>query len=186
MAGRGIGVMSSDRMASPSRSRSNVRARPTVPDTTRATQRIPAVTPGGGRVPSTTNAKLKMRTMTTAMNVIVAITSRLRSSMRRSLAATRSTCPAKLAATARLVGVAQRLGAEALRPRLVEHHAPAPQDHHLVGDRGGGVEVVGHEHDDPAGGALGEQLGAEPGGARRIERGARLVEEEQVRVVGQR
>ena len=42
------------------------------------------------RVPSTTKAKLKISTMTTARNVIVANTSRLRHSMRRSLAAMRS------------------------------------------------------------------------------------------------
>ncbi len=48
MAGRGTGDSSSDRMASFSRSRSNVRPRATVPENRIETHRIPATTPGAG------------------------------------------------------------------------------------------------------------------------------------------
>src|SRR6185436_554398 len=167
MALRGVGASSSDRIASPSRSRSNARDSATVPETTTATQRMPATTGGGGRAPSTTNAKLKISTTTTARNVIVANTSRLRHSMRRSLAATsnawrKNPCccgGGARSATGRLpVDAAQGVHGESARPRLVADDAPAPQDQHLVGDRGGGFEVVGHEDDGAAGGAFGRQL----------------------------
>ena len=69
---------------------------------------------------------------------------------------------------------------------LVAHHPPATQHQQLVGDGGRRFQVVGHEDDDAAGGALGGELGLQPGGAGRIQRRRRLVEEEQRGVVGQR
>jgi hypothetical protein len=95
MAARGAGVSRRERIASPSRSRSNARPSPTVPETTSAIHRIPATTGAGGRAPSTTKAKLKISTTTTARKVMVASTSRLRHSMARSLAATRNAWAAK-------------------------------------------------------------------------------------------
>src|SRR5215471_15358038 len=167
MAPRGAGDSSSERIASPSRSRSNVRPSPTVPDTITATQRMPAVTGAGGRASPTTKAKLKISTTTTARKVMVARISRLRHSMRRSLAAMRRAwarnpggagtgADAEGSGTrAPFVDRAQRLDAEAARAVLVEGH-PAPAQHHRVlGDGAGGVEVVGHQHHDPAGVALG-------------------------------
>src|ERR1044071_1855825 len=166
MALRGAGASSSERIASPSRSRSNARDSATVPETTTATQRMPATTRAGGRAPPTTNAKLKISTTTTARKVIVAKTSRLRHSMRRSLAAMRSAwrrkpggAAAPAAATGRLpVEAAQRLGREAAGSGLVAHDPPAAEDHHLVGDRCGRLEIVSHQDDGSAGGALGGQL----------------------------
>src|SRR6185503_134661 len=177
MALRGAGASSSERIASPSRSRSNARESATVPETTTATHRMPATTGAGGRAPSTTNAKLKISTTTTARNVIVMSTSRLRHSMRRSLAAMASACLRKLgstcvgaaaeSATGRLsVEAAERFDREAAGARLVGHDAAAAEDHHLVGDRGGRVEVVRDQDDRAAGGALGAQLRLEPRGAR--------------------
>jgi hypothetical protein len=58
-------------MASPSRSRSKVRPRPTVPETSTAIQRIPAVTGAAGRLSPTTKAKLKISTITTARKAMV-------------------------------------------------------------------------------------------------------------------
>src|SRR6478735_8641062 len=139
MAPRGAGASSSERIASPSRSRSNARDSATVPDTTTATQRMPATTGAGGRAPSTTNAKLKISTTTTARKVIVANTSRLRHSMRRSFAAILSTWRTKpgddASVTGRLpVQGAQRIRLEAARARLVARNAAAAQDHDLIGD----------------------------------------------------
>src|SRR5579871_256513 len=169
MAARGAGVSSSERIASPSRSRSNVRPRPTVPDTTSATQTMPDTTAAGGRVPSMTKAKLKISTTTTARKVIVASTSLLRHSIARSLAAIRSAwrrnpagrAPAvsatgglsRLVSRPGLVAAAHRLGAEPARARLVEHHPPAPQDDQLVGHRRR-RQIVGHQDDDAAAVAL--------------------------------
>src|SRR3954468_13754088 len=191
MAPRGAGDSSSERIASPSRSRSNARDSATVPETTTATHRMPATTGAGGRAPSTTNAKLKISTTTTARNVIVANTSRLRHSIRRSFAAMLSAWRTKpgegASVTGRLpVQRAQRVRLEASRARLVTHDAPATQNHDLIGDGGGRLEIVRHQHDGTAGGALGRQLGLQPGGARRIQRGGRLVEQQQRRVVGER
>src|SRR5436190_22958336 len=163
-------------MASPSRSRSNARDSATVPDTTTATPKIPATTGAGGRAPSTTNAKLKISTTTTARNVMVKITSRLRHSMRRSLAAMRSACctkPGKTpfggrapSATGRLaIEAPQRVRLEAARARLVEHHPPAAQDQHLVGDRRRRLQVVRHQHDGAARRALRRELRLQPGRA---------------------
>src|SRR4029079_7270201 len=208
MALRGAGASSCERIASPSRSRSNARDSATVPETTTATQRMPATTAAGGRAPSTTNAKLKISTVTTASNVIVANTSRLRHSMRRSLAATRNawrmnpggdaavlpwdprrvpppprwdcggeaaSVPTRNSATGCLpVDGAQRVRRESARPRLVADEAPAAQDDDLVGDRGGGFQIVGHQDHRPARGALGGQLGLQPGRAGGIQRGRRF------------
>src|SRR5436190_2158644 len=177
MALREVGDSSRERMASPSRSRSNVRPRPTVPETTTAIHRMPAVTAAGGRASPTTNAKLKISTTTTARKVIVARISRLRHSMRRSLAAMRTACRKKDAGRARaadpsgirslLIDGAQRRGAEAARAHLVVDHAPAAQHHDVLRHGGGGVQIVGHEDDDAPGVALRRQLGLQPGGARR-------------------
>src|ERR1022692_1260847 len=195
MAARGAVVRSSERIASPSRSRSKARPRPTVPDITSAIQRMPATTGAGGRAPSTTKAKLKISTTTTARKVMVAMTSRLRHSMARSLAAMRSAWDRKPGARGAgggesgtglgLVGRAQRGGAEAAGGRLVEDHPPAAEDHHLIRDRCRRLEIVGHQHDHPAGGSLGAELGGEPVGAGRIERRGWLVEEQERRIVGE-
>src|SRR6185436_11410050 len=176
MALRGVGASSSDRIASPSRSRSNARDSATVPETTTATQRMPATTGAGGRAPSTTNAKLKISTTTTARNVIVANTSRLRHSMRRSLAAMLSACRTNPgvgpSVTGRLpVKGAQRFRLEAAGPLLVAHDAAATQDHDVIGDGGRRFQIVRHQHDGAAGVALGGQLGLQPRRARRIQRG---------------
>src|ERR1700690_133422 len=186
IAARGAGVRSRERIASPSRSRSKARPRPTVPDITSAIQRIPATTGAGGRAPSTTKAKLNINTTTTARKVMVAITSRLRHSMAKSLAAIRSAweknpgargptdcrlrgCPADCATEdpgpaggvlaggesgtgLRLVGRAERVGAEAVGWRLVEDHPAAPQNDDLIGDRSRRFEIVRHQHDHSAGG----------------------------------
>src|SRR5450432_431987 len=174
MAARGAGVRSSERIASPSRSRSKARPRPTVPDITNAIQRMPATTGAGGRAPSTTKAKLKISTTTTARKVMVAMTSRLRHSMARSLAAMRSACETKPGGRGsgtglRLVGGAQRGGVEAAGGRLV--------DDHLIGDRRRSLEIVRHQHDHPARGALGAELRGEPGGAGGVQRRGGLVEQ---------
>src|SRR6476659_35796 len=195
MALRGAGESSSDRIASPSRSRSNARDSATVPDTTTATHRMPATTGAGGRAPSTTNAKLKISTTTTARNVIVASTSRLRHSTRRSLAATWTTWRRKPGSRGAGAGSvtghlaiqrAQRVRLEAAGARLVAHDPSAAQDHDLIGDGGGRVQVVRHQYDGPTGGPLGGELGLQPGGARRVERRRRLVEQQQRGIVGQR
>src|SRR5450432_2573753 len=56
---------------------------------------------------------------------------------------------AGLAAGFGLVGGAHRLGAEAAGARLVEDDAPAPQDHHLIGDRRGRQIVRHQDHHAP-------------------------------------
>src|SRR3954470_3429218 len=169
MAPRGAGDSSSERIASPSRSRSNARDSATVPETTTATQRMPATTGAGGRAPSTTKAKLKISTMTTARKVIVANTSRLRHSMRRSFAAISSAWRTKpgdgASVTGRLaVQGAQCVRLEPTRARLVAHEATAAEDHDVIADGGRRLQIVCHQHDRAAGRALGRQLGLQPGG----------------------
>src|SRR5450432_899729 len=181
-------------MASPSRSRSKVRPRPTVPETTSAIQRMPDVTGAGGRASPTTKAKLKISTMTTARKVIVARISRLRHSMRRSLAAMRAawrrndgvgvaTRTSASGTRALRVQGAQRLGAEAARAMLVVGDAPAAQHDDVLGDGRGRVEIVRDEHDDAPRVALGRELGLEPRRARGIERRRRLVEQQELGLV---
>src|SRR5260370_19179549 len=182
MAPRGTGDSSSERMASPSRSRSNVRPRPTVPETITAIHRMPAVTDGAGRASPTTKAKLKISTTTTARNAMVKRISRLRSSIRRSLAAMVSTWAAKpgvaragSATGALAVKVAHRGGVEAARARVVEDHPPAAQDQHVIGDGARGVESVRPQDHDAAGAAFGPQPPGQPVGARPVHRRRRPV-----------
>ncbi len=54
-----------------------------------------------------------------------------------------------------LVDRAHGGGVEAGGARLVEGDPPAPQHDQVVGDRARGVEIVGDQHDDAPGGALG-------------------------------
>jgi len=90
-------------------------------------------------------------------------------------------------ATGRLpVQPAQRVRLEPTRARLVEHHPPAAQDQDLIGDRRRRFQIVRHQHHGAPGGALGRQLGLQPGGAGGIQRRRRLVEQQQRRVVRQR
>src|SRR3954471_1604794 len=155
MAGRGVGVSKSARNASPSRSRSNVRESATVPDTTTATHKMPDTTAGVGGAPATTNAKLKMSTMTTARNAVVTTISRLRHSIARSLRAICHTCmknegsavpgAGRVSATGRLLvklpDVARReqgLGPAGITA-LVARHPAAAQDDQMVG--GGGRQI---------------------------------------------
>src|SRR5260221_1198655 len=206
MAPRGTGDSSSERMASPSRSRSKVRPRPTVPETTTAIHKMPAVTGAGGRASPTTNAKLKINTTTTARKVIVARISRLRHSMRRSLAAMRTTWRRNDGATGGATAVAaaaaggpvfaaasgmgalrveraQRVGAEASGAALVVDDASAAQHDDVLGDGRRGLEIVRDEHDDAPGVALGAELGLQPGRARGVEGRGRFVEEQELGLV---
>src|SRR3569833_4060591 len=191
MAVRGTGESSKARMASPSRSRSKVRPRPTTPEIRIATHSMPATTVGGGATPPTTNAKLKTSTTMTARKALVARISRLRHSMARSLPAKRKAWAqkpgrgARSATAALLVGRPECGGTPGLRPPLVPHHTPAPQDDHVLGQHRGGFEVVGHQHHHAPLVALALQLGPQPGHAGRVQRRARLVEQQARRVVDQ-
>src|SRR3569623_2645590 len=158
-------------MASPSRSRSNVRPNPTTPEIRIATHRMPATTVGGGATPPTTNAKLNTSTTTTARTALVARISRLRHSMTRSLPAMRKAWAqkpvrgARSATAALLVGRAQVGRAPGAGTALIAHDTPAPQDQHVLGQGRRCVQVVGHQHPHAPLVALALQLGARPGDA---------------------
>src|SRR5450432_1182135 len=228
MAPRGTGESNNARMASPSRSRSNVRPRPTVPEMMMVTHRMPAVTGAEGGVPPTTKAKLKIRTTTTARKALVNRISRLLHSMARSLAAMRAACatnrggraprrppheligasprsraagspargatlpppppcwvrsPTSPITAALLVGRPHRFPAPDPCAAFIPHQTPSAQDDQVLGQRAGGLQIVRHQDHDAPGVALPPELAGQPGSAGGIESGARLVEEQDGRLV---
>src|SRR5262245_60324791 len=161
-------------MASPSRSRSAARERPSVPENAIAVHRMPATASPDAR-PSDRNANEKISTTMTAKNNMVEMISRVRHSTTRSFQSTSQACLSM--SRIDLFQPGERGG-----PDLVGDHLAAPQDDRLPGQIAGGREIMGDQHQDAAVVPQLAEESAQRRHARAVEPGKGLVEKKQARL----